>query len=1427
MEPVFLAQPVFTSRPISPLHFESFDPLPEDVILPGSSDEDSEGTQNRKRKRREENGHQYLREEAGCAITFKLKGPFEHGWDNPWGERGVLLGAGEVDKMRAKRQGKDIKGVRASSPIDLTSAGEEHDEEDKHEAVTMKRKPLVPANGWLTSNVNQTEMQSNFRVEPVSPAAQKAAGLPQPTPSTNQAMYKAEAASQTIQTLQEFMAQEDEEEELAELEKELDQQSVGRSPSPELEYSFVSQRIASRRKESTEENDDERLDPTLPETKPRLEKRALLKRLREVRSSLASTDLGADEIEILELETKVLEDRILALSVAINAIESAGTGNLLSVKTKRQRDQNEPGSADMLPVNGNVKRLRLFEDESGLTCKNNGNNEFVEQGIQVAMDQVSLHVPGICAESSDLSFANSSQSNEKARSGKAIRKARHKQTSRKRRSLRKLAREQPYVEGSADIAATNDNPRGLGATGSTEYQILLSEVVKAQSILPWKFSSESGDQELPVQQTKGVRLVENNDLVEMSKSTEVRASKDFIAKNTPERRISLESGNEELEVDDVARAEGHKVNRQVKATGTEVIGAKGEQVPIIIVEDYDSPASSSRSPSAIVSRRGWKPYRWLPGGQVYAERVLNEHLASIEAGGPSMDPFKTSTRDTSTQAREHEMQETKIELAALAQKHVIDLTDDGMPNAYRKHEPNEKIVEASNLIMQGDVGNLQESSRRTSVDSVNTAWRKDQSKIFDGGVNSNLNQRVPSGRTNVRTNVRTSIIQDKAQIARAKAPSEQFRSEAKRVVRASTSAAANRQEAHGDRGHQLMEDVDAHDGKDEEVDPERDRHRRAAVLPNNYPTALDTTMVSEAQSQPMLATPANVVKATSPIDTQQPLVIEPEKVLNASTLAAYSTSKKPALDTIKKPREPKSLTAAEKKSHERALHAAHVQGTRTSIRDLIRSTGHRSTSGSPHVAPASTNLSQFPYNRVTSAFKANSPDGDGHTNKQEPATPVAAKRLAKRRLSFTPHGHVKNGVEIRVPPMSSEALETSPTSIEGVTILSPARSSRPQVPQWSQGRSREEPSKSGAEALAEAQPVADKLPSGPSTNLLETDSQSLPSAGEDNSLAQLSTQAELAIAQQTFQNGLESPIKASTPPLPTREPPRRALTFDKPRHSSSSEKARGSSRDVYSGVSQLGSSSHELPSTQAMVDAMSPFAVSTVKKSANFLDKLTKPAAAIFGYMGWKTSQENGQAPLEAGFSEVASRSGSKEAALEASAGIPIETSRVRQKVHEPAIEFDQPPLNMETSDSETDELSYALSQPLESPKPRRRKSGDYNNYNFPDDDNSDFELTQKQAGLVRDDSGRWCNVSAQLSLVTPSRMTLRSVSNATQSQSQDGQRRSGLEEAIDEAESFLGDWDVKEETKKMGASSGVSGSGTRKTTMRRNVSGPRNQTWL
>lgn len=225
---------------------------------------------------------------------------------------------------------------------------------------------------------------------------------------------------------------------------------------------------------------------------------------------------------------------------------------------------------------------------------------------------------------------------------------------------------------------------------------------------------------------------------------------------------------------------------------------------------------------------------------------------------------------------------------------------------------------------------------------------------------------------------------------------------------------------------------------------------------------------------------------------------------------------------------------------------------------------------------------------------------------RQETTSVKKNTQAMRRLTFTASGE----------PRIADSCQSSRPSARSAAAVpsgpSPKRGgSKSQVPR-EKAPIRKESKKSSdvpltngnvshdSAVLPEAQVVSDvpvkpaQLPSGSSTNLLETDKQSpkFISLDDEDSYLDLSTQAAMQKAQRSFKDDIISPVKSKVSPSSNRSP-----EFSRASRANIHLSAHG--RPIRAADSKFvrpEPEDEEPMSTQAMADAISPFAVTTIKK---------------------------------------------------------------------------------------------------------------------------------------------------------------------------------------------------------------------------------------
>ncbi|MCJ1245490.1 hypothetical protein MMC30_002694 [Trapelia coarctata] len=1348
MDPIYLAQPIFTPRPISPLNFEPLSPKPEDILLPGSSEEDSPATRKRKKRRREAIGAQYLRQQAGYAITFRLKGPFEDGWKNPWAEHGVVLSEKELVEMEKKRRVRERaeerereeerRGVRASSPIDLTSDAEE--DGSIGEAQIMRGGDPGKGKGgkqWLSSNVHRVRQ------------GQQQPGHDRPTSPTPEARYKPQVGlhksakeryngSYTTQ-LSSPEGQDDEAEDDEDEEAEDELHQGRRTPSIELEYSSSQERL----REGSDYgaiSDLDMLDMRLPESRPRIERRVLKQRMIDVQNQLKSPHYKGGKKDLF-FEKDILKARISALTTEIFVLRDAE--KLKAARTtnwkKRGRDGAAAGVSEVSDHQMGRKEQKLSE----------------EIAVQTYARPPTLH-----AGSSEASTQTSQQSQEFKGLSKSARKRRNRREKKERQQLEASLRLSREPSEEARITSNKDLKQVTDGSSRFEPPLTSPNYSNASSGQP----SEVTEAESNKNRKKAVEASRRPDVPLFSAKTKDRAStkkRKFESLPTAEQTRSKEDVNVPA-----AKSSTSEATPEANATSRR----HGEK------KKAERALRQGSSPIAN------KAEVW-PGVRHAEENVTNSN-ESVEAGSPSLESPRRSSFASSqgSSSTEHKTKRQKVNASLKPQlKPQQESPEGGRPS--RVPGPMELARE------------LDEEARKNSVDSVNTAWQKDHAGLFGKSLSkgskapSPMPEVLPSNSNELPAAVTNSV--------------EQVIDNALGLLSNAVESSKNDQ----------ISGVPALSGKNRVRDGEW--QSSAASQATNLSEVID--LVTESEHEPGSA----AMKATT--KKKQPRVLRRARSklsevvdLGNKTMLVNPMAPPPISALEQLPQMPQFISFVPK-----ALADAVTMDTQNNMNQkMTKASGKMRVNGvvgSPHVAPSSTSHSEFQYSRINTRSKTDSPATKWFTDKVELLTPNAARALPKRRLSFTPGGNVKRGVEVRVPVVSHEDFQALPSSQEGVQILhavsSPKQSttSSKAVP-----AGKEKPNSGGeVEVLPEAQAPAlpAQWPSGPLTNLLETDKQSLKfiSTEDDDSMDHFNTQAELAKAQQSFQRDLQSPIKYPTfhtseevaqPELPVSVPADEVTSLVTPRA------ALRSGKDPYAGGPHPDSDSQEPLSTQAMVDAMSPFAISTVKKQGTFLHALTRPATAIFGYIGWGgSSQEAGSQPA----GQKPPAEGPPPVDEESVQAPPAEAVPEPEPALEPAVDFGKSGLDMETSDDDAEEFAYELSQPSEFVE--RRRSGKLDNI-IPSEDleESDFESTLKKQRGMRDDKGRWARVSPQLSQATPSRMTLRSFSSpqgkedASGEIGQDGQRLTGLETVLDEAGSFLGTWDVEGEVRKLKASGSGSG---------------------
>lgn len=392
---------------------------------------------------------------------------------------------------------------------------------------------------------------------------------------------------------------------------------------------------------------------------------------------------------------------------------------------------------------------------------------------------------------------------------------------------------------------------------------------------------------------------------------------------------------------------------------------------------------------------------------------------------------------------------------------------------------------------------------------------------------------------------------------------------------------------------------------------------------------------------------------------------------------------------------------------------------------------------------------------------------------------VRKNRQTLKRLTFTPSGGAKvAGARMSSNPSSSSSA-AEPAKMEAKDEDKPRSNDPPSLLRTSTkssarsltngNRSRNSIILPEAQLDPIAQPHRLQAPSGPSTNFLETDKQSpkVPSFDEGDSYLDLSTQAAVSKAQRTFQADV---MLALTPRRPKKEEsspigPRSRMADITP-----ITNGRRETDAVHAQlIKSAGGDDEEPMSTQDMVDAISPFAVTTIKRKPPAAEK-----RAAFTPIPTKKRMVNDPTPAPI----LSPESPTTAAFRTHSPGMSTSPSPTPS----PSPEKSAPPIPLSHLTTNSKPSSSLTSFSI-LPNGTLTETSLYQQDGQQQQDIPDYDISLPLDPFGFDDAGR------------------------------DGQRQGStwdLGAAIDEAGSFLGEWDVEAEARKEGDSSRKRESGNR-----------------
>ena len=425
-----------------------------------------------------------------------------------------------------------------------------------------------------------------------------------------------------------------------------------------------------------------------------------------------------------------------------------------------------------------------------------------------------------------------------------------------------------------------------------------------------------------------------------------------------------------------------------------------------------------------------------------------------------------------------------------------------------------------------------------------------------------------------------------------------------------------------------------------------------------------------------------------------------------------------------------------------------------------------SSSGSSAFAEALEAAQEKAALKSFTSSKSSSPALEGPETRS-----VKKNRKALRRLTFTPSGGARFASRRTSSRPSSNSSAIEPGKIDTKEREKPPMNDPPSLLRTSTkssarsltngNRSRNSMILPEAQTDPIAHPRIAQAPSGPSTNLLETDKQSpkVPSYDDGDSYFDLSTQAAGLKAQRSFQADVVSTL---TPHRPKKEESSPIDSISKKGGITPMAHGRRGIEAANGPLIKPSDSDDEEPmSTQAMVDAISPFVVTTIKKRPPAYQKRTSVIPS-------PTKERKARSPPQAPFFHP--ESPTTAAFRTRSPGMSISQSITPSPSPEkspPRIPLSHPTTNSKPPSSLTTSFSIL-------PNGTLTETSLYQQDGQQQQDVPDYDSSLPLDPFGFEDAGG------------------------------DGQMQDGswdLNAAIEEAGSFLGDWDVEAEARKEGLS--------------------------
>ena len=1350
-------------RPIGPpIECDSLEVDGEDILCPGESENDTREVRLVKKLRREDVAREYLRQHAHANLTFRLRGPFHEGWKNPWGELGKIITSKEARELLARRgitNPQKLDGFRSSSPIDLTSEAEEADvvevrtptrpraravrnDDGKNKALptsnvknikqlpsdsevnspTPKRLPQTRRNGAKKDSIYHNEPKPGSKLphsaqRPVVGKVSRLPGAPHVFKSPESTLPGKRSDNSS-------------------------QQAISRVPLL-TEPLPLPQHASNEAEVRVEEGVVSYYQPMTPDLQ--VERDLLQARVCKMGDELTMLDNSSKKSRMLTFEKSVLTKRISTID---DEIVASREQVIPSTTQPGKRSRAVSITSDATSASPKTKKAKT----SPIDCMKITRGSATGGGIP----SKHIHGPVVKHEPS--------------------------------MGHRVVVKQEPSMERRA---------QGLGVqTSHTQQPPIQQQAAKTKvsdraTSASIETASKSGNAKKEISNAKRKRKrqrVRERKALERQRSSPIDALLLVPSKDLPSQTAAVEDGKV-LELELAGRRQRKGKKRVSFSDEKENATRIHRELPTALLDGVDDgPINGQYNVSLSKStKRGAE--RNIKLQEPRSDRKTKQILVP-EVGRPVRNDIINSSQDlTGMRAILHDSMESSLtspDAEDCAEATTLNITPSGNGTSNdnlfplpSRHTLIKGPHSASPVHSESPTARYQPIARqrRERVLDSEIAISTDTILVETEGVNPKRWDLLPKPRTDISTS--------KSKFTRA--PSEncwipanlESRADSqdpKFVMSGALTASTTSNQSPKVARQLSVDSVNTAWHKDHAL---LCRYDSMPPAPENGTASARVSRTTTTEPTPNVnksshnrssrrRAPVNEVAKTDNIYVPK---LNPARNVNGeivSTTSGPHTRNKAGKATV-------IVEVAEVMDDGEEISDSSIDRRKIGQNPvkMDRGSAKEHGNGSNYILPASTNLSEFQYTRGGTSVKSTI-SGIGKS-----ASKATRKSCLQSSSQSMGCDHSQCGIEVHVPLRSSQISQNPATELQA---NKPGSSKSPNTSSSSSPMSPLEDGNSGSpheasqrlqnanSVLPEAQEVVTRArltTSGPSTISLETDKQSckFPSTEETETQNKLSTPIESAAVRRAFRQSLLELIRKPD------DTPQPRLNEKAGSRAPSSPKGPLSASAVVTSP-QAGK---EVPlSTQAIVDAMSPFTINTDKKPAGLLNTFARSASSFFGFM--RGNEQDPDTIVLKGRSS------------------PVEDHTRADPT------FDQPGFDMETSDDE----DGSKNQPLQlSTVAEPQSLPNHEDAIVNTDDESDFEMTQRMLatkGDVRDEFGRWAKADS-LVKPTPSRMKLRSFSSSQSGQPQAAQQSqgdTGLEAAIKDAGSFLGSWELSQEAKKL-----------------------------